>query len=96
MKQIELTQGMFALVDNDVFEELSRYKWYARKGGHTFYAMRSVYLGGGQANRKNKTVLMHRVIIGALKGQHVDHRNGDGLYNLRCNIRANFTISSMA
>jgi hypothetical protein len=30
MKQIQLTQGKFALVDEDMFEYLSRWKWRAQ------------------------------------------------------------------
>ena len=30
---------------------------------------------------------MHRVLLGAVKGQIVDHRNGNGLDNRRKNIR---------
>lgn len=30
---------------------------------------------------------MHRQILGAKRGEQVDHRNGDGLCNLRSNLR---------
>ena len=62
MKQIELTQGQVALVDDKDFEELSKHKWYAkkRKGG------------GFTASRAKKTLLMHRAIMNAPKGMEVD------------------------
>lgn len=38
MKQIPLTQGMFALVDDENYPELSKYKWYAQKVKYGYYA----------------------------------------------------------
>jgi hypothetical protein len=36
---------------------------------------------------KRVRVLMHRLILGALDGEQVDHKNGDGLDNRRENLR---------
>lgn len=82
MKQIPLTQGKFALVDDEDFEELSKHKWYANKIRWIFYAVRNI---GTRPNRK--AILMHRQIMNAKKGQEIDHRNGDGLYNRKSNLR---------
>ncbi len=82
MKRIPLTQGQFALVDDAEFEELSQYKWHAESGKHTFYAVRTAGAGCNQ-----KFIRMHRVIINAQRGQEVDHINGDGLLNIRSNLR---------
>ena len=38
--KIPLTQGMFAIVDEDDFEILSKFKWYAAKDCATYYAIR--------------------------------------------------------
>lgn len=40
MRQIPLTQGKFAKVDDEDFEWLSQWKWYALKHGNTFFAAR--------------------------------------------------------
>ena len=79
---IKLTQGKFAIVDTEDYDELSKHKWYANKWKHIWYAKRGI-----REDSHLKTLLMHRVIMNAQKGQEVDHRNGDGLYNLRCNLR---------
>lgn len=83
MKEIPLTRGKVALVDDADFEGLSRFKWYAHKGTRTWYAHRNRQLNAG----KQTTVLMHRQILGAVPGKEVDHRDGNGLNNQRCNLR---------
>jgi len=82
MKTIELTQGKVALVDDEDFDELNQYKWYANKKGKAFYAMR--YTRGGKLRT---AILMHRAITNFPEGMDVDHINGDGLNNCRTNLR---------
>lgn len=84
-KQIPLTQGKFALVDDEDYEELMKYKWYFDNG----YARRD-----GPAPIK-KRILMHRQIMNAKAGQDVDHINHDGLDNRRINIRLCTTSQNM-
>lgn len=81
MKSIPLTQGKVAVVDDDDYEVLVRYKWHAvkRKGG-LWYAARN---SGKRGNKE----LMHCAIVQATRGLHVDHRDGDGLNNVRNNLR---------
>lgn len=84
MKEIILTQGKVALVDDEDFEELNKYKWYAYKSRNTFYAGRKLRLG---VNKK-RIVIMHRELLGLkdskLKGDHIDH---NGLNNQKYNLR---------
>lgn len=82
MKKIKLTQGKFALVDDEDFEELNKYKWSAQKGYKTFYASR----GFRKSNGKMSTVKMHQVILGWPK-TIIDHDDEDGLNNQRGNLR---------
>jgi hypothetical protein len=80
MKFIQLTQGKQAIVDDEDFELLSQFKWYAMKSGHNVYAAR----GGG----KRRMELLHRLILGVTDSKiEVDHINGDGLDNRRSNLR---------
>ena len=83
MKKIPLTQGQFAIVDDEDFEELSRYKWRADRcaSSQCFYAVRSMY---GQLPSK---VSMHRQVMNAQPGEDIDHRNHNGLDNCRSNLR---------
>jgi len=88
MKEILLTQGKVALVDDADYEPLGQYKWLAhREGSDTsmhWYAVRSAW---NPRTRRRHQVRMHRDIIGAYPGQMVDHVNGNGLDNRRANLR---------
>ena len=83
MKEIELTLGKKALVDDADFEWLNQYKWSAVKGTYTFYAARSAK----DENGKFKRVQMHREITQTPKGLQTDHADGNGLNNQRSNLR---------
>ena len=84
MREIPLTQGKVAVVDDADYEWLSRYRWMASMARAGYW--RAVRWVGTRA--KHRAVFMHREIIGAQPGQLVDHRNGDGLDNRRANLRA--------
>jgi hypothetical protein len=85
--QIELTQGQVARVSPEDFEELSRYTWHAKWNSCSkiFYAARRT---PRDADGKQKSVMMHRHVLGVPIGFHVDHINGVGLDNRRENLRA--------
>jgi len=82
-KEIQLTQGQVALVDDSDFEWLNQWKWHANKILHTFYAARNKRSLLG----KRETIYMHRVIMDAPDGLEVDHEDGEGLNNQRHNLR---------
>lgn len=82
MKTIKLTKEKVALVDTEGLEKLSKHKWRTFVDGNTFYAVTTL---GKRPNRK--LGIMHRMILGAKKGQIVDHINGDGLDNRKSNLR---------
>ena len=77
-KEITLTNGMVALVDDCDYQELSVRKWRAKKNKRTFYA---------ETSRKYEYPQMHRAIMRPPDGMQVDHINGDGLDNRRINLR---------
>jgi len=84
MKQIKLTQGKVALVDDEDFEWLNQWKWYAIRDNLTFYAVRK----SPMVNRKTRQLIrMHRIILNSQDEEIVDHKDHNGLNNLRNNIR---------
>lgn len=84
MKQILLTQGQVALVDDEDYEYLNQRKWFAKKDRNNFYVARQVHVSVG----KQKMVFMHRVILNIEDIKiEVDHFDSNGLNNQRCNLR---------
>lgn len=82
MKEIQLTQGKVALVDDDDFEYLNQFKWHIYKQNrNSFYARTIVY-----ENKKRIAILMHRLLI-KCDNKIIDHISGDGLDNRKCNLR---------
>lgn len=77
MKKISLTQKKFAVIDDDMFDVLSKHKWCVNNG----YAVRGI-VPGGRIQEK-----MHRIIMNAPKNLEVDHIDGDRLNNQRSNLR---------
>jgi len=77
-RKIPLTQGQYAIVDPERYEELAKHKWFAKRCDGRFYAARST---------KNKNVKMHQVIMGTEEGKVIDHINSNGLDNRKANVR---------
>lgn len=83
MKTITLTRGYEAIVDDDDYDELIEKNWCIssnRKNGKR-YAVCTTHPRG------ERSEYMHRVIMKAPKGKHIDHINSDGLDNRKCNLR---------
>jgi hypothetical protein len=78
-KEIRLTQGKVALVDDADFDWLNQFKWCAHRDCNTFYAKRAA----PTVNGKRGVLYMHALLVG--KG--CDHKDGNGLNNQRNNLR---------
>lgn len=83
MKKIKLTQGKFAIVDDDMFEYINQWKWWYNAG----YAVRVKYLGGGRKHAKYIRIHMHRLINNTPKDVSTDHINRNKLDNRKSNLR---------
>lgn len=78
MRNLPLTKGFSAVVDDEDFAFLSRWKWTAFFSGSKPYAAR---------RERGRLVLMHRVVNGTPDGMLTDHIDGDTLNNRRGNLR---------
>ena len=80
MKKIPLTQGKVAFVDDEDYEEQSKYKWYC---DNKSYAVRN---HTDPVTKKQATILMHREIMKPPKGMIVHHIDHNVWNNQRCNL----------
>jgi hypothetical protein len=81
MKKIPLSQGKFAIVDDEDYDYVMQWKWHCSARG---YAVRN-----GPRPRQG-LILMHRVILerkGFKDFAECDHVNHDRLDNSRSNLR---------
>src|SRR5574343_596006 len=78
MKKLPLSQGKFAIVDDDDYENLLSWKW-TYSGG---YAYRLKTIQG-----KSKKIWLHRFIANIPDGLYTDHINGDKLDCRKENLR---------
>lgn len=85
MKEIPLTQGKVAIVDDEDFITVAIFKWFAHKQSKakTFYAERNIHVAIG----RRKPLAMHVYLMDPPDGYQVDHIDGDGLNNRRDNLR---------
>ena len=75
---IPLTRGLFAVVDAEDYERLSKYTWFAEGTDRNFYAVRK---------ENGKSIKMHRQIMNAPDHLVVDHIDHNGLNNRKKNLR---------
>ena len=75
MREIAIVEGGVALIDDEDFEKVSQFKWHLSDKG---YAV---------ANHKGTKIRMHRLVMGAVGDQIVDHRKHNKLDNQKANLR---------
>jgi hypothetical protein len=75
MKLLTLTQGQFAIVDDEDFEEMNQYRWYARISG------RKGWIAQRGARRDGRWISLNlaREVLYANASTRIIHKNGNGL-----------------
>ncbi len=82
MKEIELTQGFKALVDDEDYPLLSRHSWHVIHSGKTQHYATMTFRG--------MAILMHHLIVPSKTTgprRYLDHSNGNGCDNRKENLR---------
>jgi len=73
-----------AMVDDDDYEKVIKYKWSFWDNGYSIYAV---------ANVNGKVITMHKFLTGY---ELVDHKNGNGIDNRKENLRNATRSQNMA
>jgi len=81
VREIPLTQGKYAIVDDADYPSLVGLPWYAVKRGCAFYAVRP------DPQKRGRQISMHRQILNPPEELEIDHTDRNGLNNQRSNIR---------
>lgn len=85
---IQTTNGRIVQIDESDLALVVAYKWVAHAPDKAlpdnFYA---VTTSVDRATGRRRTIWMHRLIVGCPNGMQVDHRDHDGLNNVRSNLR---------
>lgn len=88
MKEIKLTQGKVALVDDEDYEVVIGGKWCAHFEKKNWYAT---------GRKGGKHYRMHRLIMGVTDPTiNVDHKDGNGLNNQKNNLRVATTSQNIS
>lgn len=88
MKEIQLTQGFVAFVDDEDYERINKHKWYVMAARHGWRA-------GTRYNPGDKTsTYMHSLVLQT--AQTVDHIDRNGLNNQKSNLRLCTTSQNVA
>jgi hypothetical protein len=72
--------GYDVLIDDEDFDKVTKINWTLLKKDGRIYFRKYLF-------SKRKTLLLHRLIINAKRGEIIDHINNNSLDNRKCNLR---------
>lgn len=78
MRILSINKSTSVKIDNEDYEKLCKWKWYAfwNKSTQSFYVARYEY-----TSTKHDVIFMHREIMNTPKNMFCDHKNHDTLGN---------------
>jgi hypothetical protein len=90
MKEVELSQGKMALVDDEDYDNVIKHVWSVSRARNTWYAVTTIYYGDLKTS-----ISLHRFILAPPDDAIVDHRDRNGLNCQRRNMRLATLSQSM-
>ena len=81
--EIKLTQGYVATIDDEDAALVKQHRWRVLIQPHTAYAIARL----PRVDGKQRSLYMHRLVLGAIPGEWVEHLDRNGLNNRRDNLR---------
>lgn len=81
---IRLTQGYLTSIDSQDVPKIKPYSWIAMNNHSSRKVKGSIY---AYTRSLNRTILMHRLIMGFPEKKQIDHINGNSLDNRKVNLR---------
>jgi hypothetical protein len=76
-----IADGFVCIVDESDYEYLRQFRWFPKKSGSCFYAVRKIRRGG-----KEHLIRMHRQLCPARPDEDVHHKNHRSMDNRRINL----------
>jgi hypothetical protein len=83
LKEVQLINGGVALVDDEDYGLVSRFRWRRKAGGKGS----KVEYASTFVSETRKNVGMHQLLLGIKPSMTIDHIDRDGLNNQRSNLR---------
>lgn len=84
---VPLTQGKFAIVDEEDYEISARFPWYIQNTRRSSYAICKMYIGSIGGKSCSAYMSLHRLIMRPASGMDIDHLNHNGLDCRKKNMR---------
>ena len=91
LKEIKLTKGYVTIVDDEDYERLKKYSWFAHVSKSPDGSVKRVY---AHTRIQGRLKPMHHFI--AVSSCEIDHIDGDALNNRRENLRSATTSTNQA
>lgn len=98
MKEIHLSQGYVAFVDDEDYERVSQLKWTAviHRTTNSFRVYAHHNETKNNDTGKRRKIYLHRFILGSDCPGKVDHQDTNGLNNQRYNLRPATSAQNLA
>ena len=82
-----INSGMFAIVDDEDYELVSKFRWHLKQKGGRYYARCKMFMGYLSGKSIGCSMYLHRLILRPPKNKQIDHHNHNCLDCRKTNLR---------